>query len=129
MAWVKHILAAAIFAMAAWYATIAWNAISGKGKGEDATSATWRETFDAAAASGRPVLVDIWAHWCKNCIAMENETMKNPDVAAELRRFSVVRLRIDDFSELHGIRELGGIGIRGIPAFIVFEERGNEHGK
>ena len=66
----------------------------------------------------RPVLVDCWATWCKNCAAMD-KVMEKPEVQEELKPFTVIRLQAEDISELRKLK--GFESIRGLPAFVIFE--------
>ena len=132
MRWVNRVFAAMMFGMAAWYGWLAWTAWqaraeSGQRQAEqtagrfEATPATWPQAFAAAKATGKPVLVDVWATWCKNCLAMEKTTFANADVKKELASYAVVRLQAEDLAAFAALPEFKDLGIKGIPAFIIFE--------
>jgi thiol:disulfide interchange protein len=132
MRWVNRVFAAMMFGMAAWYGWLAWTAWqaraeSGQRQAEqtagrfEATPATWPQAFAAAKATGKPVLVDEWATWCKNCLAMEKTTFANADVKKELASYAVVRLQAEDLAAFAALPEFKDLGIKGIPAFIIFE--------
>ena len=87
-----------------------------------ATPATWPQAFAAAKATGKSVFVDVWATWCKNCLAMEKTTFANPDVAKELANYAVVRLQAEDVAAFVALPEFKDLGIKGIPAFVVFDK-------
>jgi thioredoxin 1 len=78
------------------------------------------EELDAAgfdrAVSGRPVLVDFWAPWCRPCLALE-------PILEQLRdRVPVARLNIDEHLEISARYE-----ILSVPTVVLFaggEERG-----
>ena len=132
MRWVNRVFAVVMFGMAAWYGWLAWTAwqaraASGRRQAEqmagrfEATPATWPQAFAAAKATGKPVFVDVWATWCKNCLAMEKTTFANADVTKELSNYAVVRLQAEDMTAFADLPEFRDLGIKGIPAFIIFE--------
>ncbi|MBQ6329379.1 MAG: thioredoxin family protein [Kiritimatiellae bacterium] len=76
-------------------------------------------TFAAALASAkRPVLVDCWASWCKNCAARDR-VMEEPAVRDATGRYSIIRLQAEDIRELQRLE--GFERVKGLPAFAVFE--------
>ncbi|MBQ6457578.1 MAG: thioredoxin family protein [Kiritimatiellae bacterium] len=144
-AWMKKVNKAfgvLVLCFAAWYGYLAWlgftrdssSAVPAAATAQDrpageqsrdergfAAIETTPATFPAAlAAAKRPVLVDCWATWCKNCTAMERKTMRDPKVREELKRFTVIRLQADDVDEF---LELEGFGeIKGLPAFVIIND-------
>ena len=130
MRWVNRVFALMMFGMAAWYGWLAWNAwqarseigrqVASQDGRFEATPATWPQAFAAAKATGKPVFVDVWATWCKNCLAMEKTTFANPDVTKELANYAVVRLQAEDVAAFVALPEFKDLGIKGIPAFVVF---------
>ena len=67
------------------------------------------------------MFVDVWATWCKNCLAMEKTTFANADVTKELSNYAVVRLQAEDMTAFANLPEFRDLDIKGIPAFIIFE--------
>lgn len=128
MVWVKRGFAIVMFAMAAWYGRLGWLGFDAGGRPVEVTSGTWSRSFEAAKAAGKPILVDVWATWCKNCTAMEKETMKDKDVADELKRFTVVRLQIEDADDLDSVAEFRDLDIKGLPAYLIFGDS-NKNGR
>lgn len=130
MRWVNRVFAVVMFGMAAWYGGLAWNAWQAKSGRQtvkesssgwiEATPETWVKALDAAKATGKPVFVDVWATWCKNCLAMESTTFANADVRKELENYSVVRLQAEDIAAFSKLPEFKDLGIKGIPAFVIF---------
>ena len=118
-----------ILLFAIWYAHLAlsgWSAPRGGGAAPrlaDGVVESTPETFEAAmseaAKSGRPVFVDCWATWCKNCAAMERTTLADERVKEALSRFSVIRL---DATDVKAFRKLKPFAeVQGLPAYAVFE--------
>ena len=123
MKWVNRIFAIAVAGFALWYASLAWRGFMGTDPSTDsaesgAVEAT-PETFAAALnAAKRPVLVDCWASWCKNCAAMDRVMAEEP-VRKELERFTVIRLRAEDIGALRKLPAFNKV--KGLPAFAIFQ--------
>ena len=121
MRWVNRVFAVVVLGLAAWYAALSWRGFTGgraPEPAEGAVAATPATFAGALAAAERPVLVDCWATWCKNCAAMDG-VMADGRVKDALRRYTVIRLQAEDISEL---RRLPGFErVQGLPAFLVFE--------
>ena len=87
----------------------------------EATPETWTKALETARATGKPVFVDVWATWCKNCLAMESTTFADADVLKELESYAVVRLQAEDIAAFAALPDFKDLGIKGIPAFVVFQ--------
>lgn len=127
-AWTKGVnraFAVLVLGFAVWYGRLAvqgWRAPDAgtlAGSSAEATPATFEAALATARASGRPVLVDCWATWCKNCSAMEKGTLRDPRVVAALEGYAVIRLQAEDLAALTRLPGFGAI--RGLPAFAVYE--------
>ena len=125
MRWVNRIFALVLFGMAVWYGRLAWAGFRGPAAETAAdhlaaTPETWEAVFAGAQAKGRPVFVDVWASWCKNCLAMERTTFRAPEVVRALAPFTVVRLQAEDPAAFQKLKDFAGLGIKGFPAFVIF---------
>ena len=85
----------------------------------EATPATFAEAFAKASADGRPVFVDCWATWCKNCFAMDRTTLADVRVREALKGFAVIRLQADDIKALREFAPFADV--KGLPAYAVFD--------
>ena len=140
MTWVNRLFGVLVFCFAAWYGSLAWTGFRGKSAadGAAATAATAEPAAAKTAAAKtagvirvaspkelnldglkRPILVDCWATWCKNCTAMERKTLKDPQVVEALKGFTVIRLQAEDIDELLALPDFANI--HGLPAFVIFE--------
>jgi len=73
------------------------------------------DTFDAAIASDKPVVVDFWAEWCGPCKQMAPHL---DAVAEELgETVKVAKLNVDD-----NPMAASKYGVRGLPTLILFKD-------
>ena len=121
----NRVFAVVVLGFAAWYGSLALRGFGVLGGGEapathsERTVSATPSTFAAVLASAkRPVLVDCWASWCKNCAAMDR-VMEEPAVRDAAGRYSIIRLQAEDIRELQ--RLAGFEQVKGLPAFAVFE--------
>ena len=127
---VSKLFGIAVLGFAAWYAYLAWNgftevpAEAGDGRKTaailESVSIPAPENFSLKELK-RPVLVDCWATWCKNCSAMERTTLSDPKVKSVLKSkgFTLVKLQCEDIAAL---KKQAGFGdVVGLPAFLIFE--------
>lgn len=140
MDWVKYGFGVFIAAMALYYGRLAWDGFRGPaappgakgtegkakfdhdlpaGAGPDA----WAVVFDQARREGRPVFVDFWATWCKNCAAMEATTFRQPAIRAALARMVTVRYQAERPAEEPARSLLAEFGALGLPTFAILERR------
>ena len=125
-AWMKHVnrlFGVAVLCFAAWYVHLAYRGFEGAEPAPEPAQGVVNATPDTFAShlsvSDRPVLVDCWASWCKNCAAMERGTLADPKVREALGKYTVIRLQAEDIMAL---RRLPGFEkVNGLPAFVVFE--------
>jgi len=133
---VKYGFGVFILAMAVYYGHLAWGGFRdarapapGPAEGGPAavtlgprsTGADWRRVFDDARAAGKPVLIDFWATWCKNCHAMEASTFRKPAVAEALRGFVFVKYQAEKPGEAPAKGILAAFGVLGLPTYVVLE--------
>ena len=125
-AWMKvvnRIFGVVILGFACYYGFLAARGLFLKKSEETyvnvSVEATPSTISDKLRSAKRPVLVDCWATWCKNCSAMEERTLSTSAVRKALEKFTVIRLQAEDIGELK--RQSGFENVKGLPAFLIFE--------
>lgn len=53
----------------------------------------------AATREQKPVLVDMWATWCKNCLVMDETTLVDPGVKAALSGYIKIKFQAEQLDE------------------------------
>ena len=123
MLWVKYILAAVIAAMGVYYAVIGvklmqYDASSGTAGGDG--FAALEQAVELSRKENKPLLIKFGASWCKNCHAMERETLRDPEVADHIRKnFVLVDFPAEDPNSPRIKQLLRAWNIPGFPAFVI----------
>ena len=63
---------------------------------EEGWHASLSQGLQTARLEQKPVLVDIWATWCKNCLTMDRTTLKDPAVQEALDGYVKVKFQAED---------------------------------
>jgi len=125
-AWMRFIkipFALLVLLLALNYAFAAWQGFRPATGGGDSVSPA--EFYDAIGRNeGKPVFVDVWATWCKNCLLMERTTFKNPRVRERLNDFHVIKLQAENPKDPATAELLRELGVSGLPTFLIFQSQG-----
>jgi thiol:disulfide interchange protein DsbD len=93
------------------------------GEGGSNTVATFDDelvkALNASKADGRPVFIDFYASWCKNCSAMEHGTFASPKVKQELAGYHEVRFQAERPNESPAREVLDHFKVMGLPSYVV----------
>lgn len=84
-----------------------------------ADAAALERELAAAAAAGRPALVDFYADWCVECKRMERTTFTDPAVRAAMADFALLKIDVTDQNAEHRALQQR-FGIIGPPATLFF---------
>jgi thiol:disulfide interchange protein len=124
MVGIKRAFAAFMFATATYYAHQAYTIGALRGGGESHTLTNgWTTSLETGLAQARRerklVLIDTWATWCRDCIAMDRTTLADPTVNARLEGFVKIKYLSErpDASPVSDV--LDRLGVVGFPTYIA----------
>jgi thiol:disulfide interchange protein DsbD len=74
-----------------------------------------------AAREQKPVLVDLWATWCKNCLTMDKTTLADPEVTAALANYVKIKFQAENPDQAPASDVMQHFGAIGLPTYVVLK--------
>ncbi len=137
MVTVKHAFGVLIALLALYYASLAWSGFRGPAVPApedgntpgvvrlDASASDASARLRALVEQGRPVFMDFWAGWCKNCEAMEATTFRREMVRRRLTGYLVVKVRAEHPDRSPARELLAAWGVQGLPTYVIVRTAGD----
>ena len=127
MTWVKNTFGIIILVVAAYYGYEAYRIFqtdrSAPATGGEAvppsSDAALVNGLNRAQKEGKPVFIDFWATWCKNCLVMDKTTFKDPDVRKKLENFVMVKYQAEKPNEPPAKNALDAFKVIGLPTYMI----------
>lgn len=116
---VKQGFAVFILGFAAYYGYIGYGLMGSNDAMSDGL--TLEAGLAQGQAEGKPVLVDFWATWCKNCYVMDEVVFQDEEVIARLEDYMMVKYQAEDPEASPAKDVLEKYGIVGLPAIVILE--------
>ncbi len=81
------------------------------------------EGLDTAAREQKPVLIDLWATWCKNCLTMDKTTMEDPEVQAALAGYVKIKFQAEEPDAPATRAVMQKFDAVGLPTYVVLRPK------
>jgi thiol:disulfide interchange protein len=83
----------------------------------------WRNSLAdgiaAARAEQKPLLIDFWATWCKNCLTMDKTTFEDEQVKAALAGYVKVKFQAEDLDAEPAKALMQKFDAVGLPTYVI----------
>ena len=81
------------------------------------------EGLETAAREQKPVLIDMWATWCKNCLTMDKTTLKDAAVVAALDGYVKIKFQAENPDEQPAKSVMQRFDAVGLPAYVILRPK------
>ncbi len=132
---IKQAFGVVILATAAYYGYEAYNILSNRWVDADEVASSveekLKEGWHASLSEGlavaerenKPVLIDMWATWCKNCLVMDSTTLQDPAVTSALAGYVKVKFQAEDPDDPRVARVMQALGAKGLPTYVILKKK------
>jgi thioredoxin:protein disulfide reductase len=79
--------------------------------------------LDAAEREKKPVLIDMWATWCKNCLVMDATTLKEPEVVSALDGYVKIKFQAENPDADPAKTVMRRFDAVGLPAYAILRPK------
>jgi thiol:disulfide interchange protein DsbD len=132
---VKQVFGVFILATAAYYGYEAYSIFANRwvdasavtSSVEEQLKAGWHanmaDGLDLAARENRPVLIDMWATWCKNCLTMDKTTLQNEAVKSALDGYVKIKFQAEDPDQAPVKPIMQRFDAVGLPTYVILRPK------
>jgi cytochrome c biogenesis protein CcdA len=132
---VKQVFGVVILATAAYYGYLAYGlfadrwvdagevASSVQEKLKDGWHASLTDGLAVAQRDQKPVLVDMWATWCKNCLVMDQTTLAEQRVKDALDSYVKIKFQAEQLDEEPVRSIMTRFDAIGLPAYVILHPK------
>jgi thioredoxin:protein disulfide reductase len=132
---VKQVLGVIILVTAAYYGYEAYSLFANRFVDPAAVRSTVERQLEAgwhaslteglatATRERKPVLIDMWATWCKNCLTMDKTTLADREVTAALDGFVKIKFQAEDPDQEPAKSVMKRFGAVGLPTYVILRPK------
>ena len=97
--------------------------LGGHASVEEKLKAGWHaslaEGLAAAEREQKPVLIDLWATWCKNCLTMDKTTLADAEVTGALSNYVKIKFQAENPDDAPAKQVMQKFGAVGLPTYVI----------
>lgn len=94
---------------------------------EEKLKAGWHASIAEGLAKAKqeqkPVLIDLWATWCKNCLTMDKTTFEDASVKAALEGYIKIKFQAEQPDEEPARGVMQRFGAVGLPTYVILKPK------
>ena len=130
---VKQAFGVIILATAAYYGYLGYTLFADRWVDPEAVSASvenmvkegWHPSLAEGLATAqreqKPVLIDLWATWCKNCLTMDRTTLVDPAVTQALSGYIKIKYQAENPDQPPASEVMQRFGAIGLPTYVILK--------
>ena len=81
------------------------------------------EGLDTARREQKPVLIDMWATWCKNCLTMDKTTLEDGGVRSALSPYVRIKFQAEDPEQQPAKAVMQKFNAIGLPTYVILRPK------
>ena len=117
---VKYAFGVLILLFAVYYGHLAYSlSTTAQEMDKEGWKASLAEGLAESKLEKKPVIIDFWATWCKNCLTMNVTTFKDAAVISRLDKYVKVKYQAEDPGDPATKEAMDHFGVVGLPTYIV----------
>ena len=132
---VKQAMGIFILATAAYYAYVGYGILANRfvdpatvtasaaEKLKEGWHSSLTEGLQTAQRTRTPVLIDLWATWCKNCLTMDKTTLADPAVKSALAGYTKIKFNAENPDASPAKELMQKVHAVGLPAYVILRPR------
>lgn len=90
---------------------------------KDGWHASLAEGLEVAEREQKPVIIDLWASWCKNCLTMDQTTLRDAEVKTALDGYVKIKLAAEKPDEEPIKSVIQRFKAVGLPAYVILKPK------
>jgi thioredoxin:protein disulfide reductase len=81
------------------------------------------EGLEVAEREHKPVLIDMWATWCKYCLTMDKTTLKDPSIVAALDGYVKIKFQAENPDQQPAKAVMQRFNAVGLPSYVILRPK------